>query len=276
MRLLGVHTEPARRPLGKLGSHPRPRLPALGPCAVLATLVLLGGLAAAADRVEPPSGHVGPSPPLPIPAAGGEKGPALVLVWFDPQRLLPSALPALMGEVGATFREIGVEVAWRRAGPGTACGEGPAPEVPVILLRADPRRDHEDEHVMGLVIADQQPRRAVWVFLSAVRRTLGQTSLDRPLTAREAPEVARALAGVVAHEVVHAIAPEKPHARAGLMNHSLSRAFLLGTRSRLDEAWGRTVRSHLLAGPSLGGGPPAQAVRDLPGPVALTPREEPP
>jgi hypothetical protein len=206
------------------------------------------------------------------------KQPSLVLVWFDPKQLLSSSLPSLMHEVGTIFLHIGVRVDWKRGGSGTSCGEGAVPEVPVILLPADPRPDQVGRHIMGLVIADQQPRRVVWVFLSAVRWTLGQTSLGLPLTARDEPEVARALARVVAHEVVHAIAPDRPHAHAGLMNHTLGRAFLLGPRSRLDDSWGRAFRAHLLADPSPGGSPPPrmETTEDLGGPAALTPPDAPP
>jgi hypothetical protein len=109
---------------------------------------------------------------------------------------------------------------------------------------------------MGLVIRDQRPTRAVWVFLSSVRWTLGDPAPERPLNARQEREVALALARVVAHEVVHAIAPDEPHSRGGLMNHSLNRAFLLGPRSPLTGPCARAFLDQLQARPAPQGGTP--------------------
>jgi hypothetical protein len=103
---------------------------------------------------------------------------------------------------------------------------------------------------MGLVMRDQLPTRAVWVFLSSVRWTLGHPAPERPLTSREAWEVGLALARVVAHEVVHAIAPDAPHSHGGLMNHSLNRAFLLGPRSPLTGPCARAFLDQLQALPA--------------------------
>jgi hypothetical protein len=67
----------------------------------------------------------------------------------------------------------------------------------------------------------------VRVFLAEIRRTL---DLDAEKTefpkARETMILARALARVVAHEIVHAVAPEADHTTAGLMQSELTRANL--------------------------------------------------
>jgi hypothetical protein len=209
---------------------------------------------------------------------GPAPSPALVLVWFDPDRLLPAAFESLEREVTATFRDIGVEVAWRQGEPGSSCGGGPVPEILVILLPTDPRPGHEVEHVMGMVLRNQRPAHAVWVFLSSLRWTLGHPAPDGPLNARQEGEVALALARVVAHEVVHAIAPDEPHSRGGLMNHSLNRAFLLGPRSPLTGPCARAFLDQLQALPTPRGGTPPSRSRvswDR-GPDPLTPREAPP
>ena len=49
-------------------------------------------------------------------------------------------------------------------------------------------------------------------------------------------------ARVVAHEVIHAIAPDEPHARNGLMRHAMNRTFLLSDKAPLD---GRCARAFL-------------------------------
>jgi hypothetical protein len=131
---------------------------------------------------------------------------------------------------------------------------------------------------MGLVMRNQRPTRAVWVFLSSVRWTLGHPAPQSPLNARQAREAALALARVVAHEVVHAIAPEEPHSRGGLMNHSLNRAFLLGPRSPLRGPCARAFLDQLQSLPTpRGGTPPSrQSVSWDQGPGPLTPVDAPP
>ncbi|HEY6552027.1 MAG TPA: hypothetical protein VI669_01655, partial [Vicinamibacteria bacterium] len=110
-----------------------------------------------------------------LPTLPGERPAALQLLWFDPLEALPTAAEdALAVEVRSIFRELGVEVAFRTAGPETTYGDGPAPEVPVILLRDDPVTDRRPRRVLGLVVRDQEPNRAVWTFLDNVSWILGQ------------------------------------------------------------------------------------------------------
>jgi hypothetical protein len=279
----GAHHAP--RPVGVAGGTTRPTKTPLRPRGLLVPLALVGSLAtatatAAAADLVPPSSAVAPRPGVPpgIKNLGPAPSPALVLVWFDPDRLLLAAYESLEREVAATFRDIGVEVAWRQGGPGSSCGGGPLPEIPVILLPTDPRAGHEGEHVMGLVMRYQHPTHAVWVFLSSLRWTLGHPAPEGPLNARQEREVALALARVVAHEVVHAIAPDEPHSRGGLMNHSLNRAFLLGPRSPLTGPCARAFLDQLQALPTPRGfTPPSQkSVSWDRGADPLTPLDAPP
>jgi hypothetical protein len=131
---------------------------------------------------------------------------------------------------------------------------------------------------MGLVMRNQRPTRAVWVFLSSVRWTLGHPVPGGPLNPRQEREVALALARVVAHEVVHAIAPDEPHSQGGLLNHSLNRAFLLGPRSRLTGPCARAFLDQLQALPAPEGGTPPsrRSVSWDRGGDALTPVDAPP
>jgi len=207
--------------------HPSSRL--LAVCAA----ALLAATGRAADRLEGESPRAPLSLPDPPPVVAG--APVLSLLWFDPQANLPEGFGTLGGEVASIFRGIGVEVRWTRAGPATVYGDSPLPEIPVILLREDPARTRADQHVMGLVMPQQAPSRPIWVFLRSVRLTLGHdVGRRRAATNAQARELAIALARVVAHEVVHSIAPDEPHSRGGLMNHSLNRSFLLGKGAPLD------------------------------------------
>lgn len=184
-----------------------------------------------------------------LPALREVRGPLLRLFLFDPTKRLPEATLAAMGlEVRGIFRELSVDVSFEVAEDGTNFGTGPGLEIPVIVLPQDPDRGRRKKRVLGLVVKEQTPERAIWAFVDNVRWTLGVapgTGLG-PLVSEQS-EMGIALGRVVAHEVVHAIAPDEPHARKGLMNHSFDRAFLLGNHATLDERCSRAFLSRLSA-----------------------------
>jgi hypothetical protein len=174
----------------------------------------------------------------------------LRLLWFDPTRAVPARATAALGdEVKSIFRGLGVDIDFSEAAPDATYGDGATPEIPVILLRDDPVEERRSKRVMGLIVRNQKPTRAIWAFLEHVRWTLGVSALARslPVSGLEEHALGLALGRVVAHEVIHAVAPEEPHARNGLMSHSLDRAFLLGKRADLDGRCGRAFLSQLAA-----------------------------
>jgi hypothetical protein len=169
----------------------------------------------------------------------------ITLVWYDPERALPAGLDVMTREVQAIFRDLGVRVSWRDGGGGTF-GEGPTPELAVILLAEDPVRERARARVLGLILKKQGPNRSIWLFLSNVRWTLG---LDpRPRVAApdgEWRDVGLALGRVLAHELVHSIVPDEPHAEGGLMRHSLDRGYLLGKRVSVHRRCARALLARL-------------------------------
>jgi hypothetical protein len=182
---------------------------------------------------------------------------ALTLVWYDVQNQLGDAFPTMASEVRDIFEEIGVQVAWRAANPGDTFGEGSLREIAVIGLAEDPSAARRGRGILGLVVRDAQPTRALWTFIGGIKRTLGiDGAAGAPFTAVESALLARAVARVVAHEVVHALAPDHPHADAGLMRHALSRSMLLGPRHPLGAECARSVQG-ALAGPPVSGPDPA-------------------
>jgi hypothetical protein len=187
----------------------------------------------------------GPSSDLPGLAS---RPPALQLLWFDPSGILSARATAVVSEeVREIFRALGVDVAFRVASPETTYGDSPVPEIPIILLNDDPIVARRPSRVLGLVVRNQEPSRAVWAFLENVRWTLGfDHERDLPAASRELA-FGLALGRVAAHEVIHALAPEEPHAKSGLMSHSMNRAFLLGDHAPLDARCGRAFLSGLLA-----------------------------
>ena len=165
----------------------------------------------------------------------------LALVFYDPQGALPRGFDRFAAEVQWIFRGLGVEASWRVGG---GYGESPIPEVPVILLARDPKKGRGQARVMGLVRRDQEPQRAVWLFMDGVRFALGD---PRAGDVDKGGAVARALARVAAHEIVHAIAPDVPHAAVGLMRHALDKRFLLGKRVAIDARCATSFRARLTA-----------------------------
>jgi hypothetical protein len=225
----------------------------IGSAAALLGATLSGAEAEAAppDSNRPPmdeSTDVGAGSPSDLPMLPAARTPALQLVWFDPSRALPTpATDALAEEVRSIFRELGVEVAFRVATPDSTYGDSVIPEIPIILLKDDPIVARRPTRVLGLIVRNQEPNRAVWAFLENVRWTLGLEK-DRGLRAAgHELELGLALGRVVAHEVVHAMAPEEPHSQNGLMGHSMNRAFLLGDHAPLEARCGRAFLEGLAA-----------------------------
>jgi hypothetical protein len=181
-----------------------------------------------------------------LPILPVSRGPALQLLWFDPSHALEApTTSAVADEVREIFRGLGVEVAFRAADAAANYGDGPLPEIPVILLNDDPVVARRPSCVLGLVMRHQEPRRAVWAFLENVRWTLSHDQDRRRPAMGEEIALGRALGRVVAHEVIHSLAPDEPHSKNGLMGHSMNRAFLLSDKPPLEARCGRAFLTAL-------------------------------
>lgn len=188
--------------------------------------------------------------PAPLPAA------TLHLVCWDPEQILPLDLDQLTSEIQAVLQPTGIEIVARRA-------EGPslAGELNVVFLSGDRAPGHSKRRAMGLVKRD--PNSALWIFTGMVRQTLGLTrrsDFDRPWEERR--NYPRALGRVVAHEIVHTLVPDEPHATSGLMQATLGRDFLTASRAPIDRRFAGAL-ARRLSGESAG--EPARLAADLPG-----------
>jgi hypothetical protein len=188
--------------------------------ASLPVLVTLGFLVpAAAGSSEKPSS-----------VALERPRPQLRVVWFDPASAAPFAYAGAGGEVRSILGAAGVDVVWekRAAGP-LAPGE-----IAVILLSAEPARVAMRPDVMGCAIKAGGPS-VLWVNLATVARMLGLDARSHVAwSGRERRQVATALGRVVAHEIVHVVAPQLPHTTQGLLSTRLDRYHLVYQRPRLD------------------------------------------
>jgi hypothetical protein len=155
-------------------------------------------------------------PAVPV-EAGPVDRPSVLVDWSDPQGTLPAnVLEWTAQETEALFRGWGVTPRLSPAQAQASC----CPVIRVILL--DRRRlGGGPPLVLGRTSAGRQEQPAVWVLVPNVREVLQASSGEaRPQT------LARALARVAAHEIVHVLAPGLPHSAQGLMRARFDAATL--------------------------------------------------
>jgi len=156
------------------------------------------------------------------------KPPTVTVAWVDARSSLSDeATGSMTEEMEAVFRGIGIEARAIRVMPGAPIEERGRIVVPVIALWRQPSALGQNR-VMGLVLRDHAAPSPAWVFMDSVRATLGRPTRES--------ELGRAVGRVVAHEVIHALAPGHPHAAGGLMASTLDRWGLLGPQQRPELA----------------------------------------
>ena len=133
-------------------------------------------------------------------------GPRVGVLWIgaDPQSPCSLDVQRVEREVRRIFDGMGVEIDWKV--PATSAVQQ-REEIMVVALPADPLKR---TRLMG---ATTHGSSTVWVYCSAVARAL---DLD-PHTPGSTPLLSQAVGRVVAHELVHALAPALQHTVQGLM-----------------------------------------------------------
>ncbi len=175
------------------------------------------------------------------------------LVWMDPTCIAVGAGAVARAETRSLLRKMDVSVTWRVGQAGEVALPG---EVRVILLDRV-ASTASGEPILGATPARFDSSRYVWVHVPNVQAAMGLRP-GGPLVAVEASSVHAlgvALGRVVAHELVHVLAPSAPHGR-GLMSGKLSRFQLAASRLPVEPAVGVAVRAALRGEPAL---PPAGA-----------------
>lgn len=161
------------------------------------------------------------------------------LVWID---MAASPVPetVVRGEAQRLLAQVGLAPAWRRGAPQRVLAHD---EIPVVLLDRDAASRPGGARVLG-ACKPKGAANGLWLYMDNVRWLLGLRA--GPLGADDARRMALALGRILAHEVIHLIAPGLPHARSGLMSASLDRGTLLAGDIAIDAA---TRRALLLRAP---------------------------
>jgi hypothetical protein len=182
----------------------------------------------------PLSAEVG-TPPVPV----------LRLVWADPTNAATGSELAARGEADSLLSRMGVTVSWRRGVAGEQLQRG---EIWVIFVGEGPGAG-SDPIVLGATKRGAVCP-AIWVRVPNIRKAIGVprgASLSG-LAGFERRLVAVAIGRVIAHEVVHAVAPSVPHG-TGLTASNLTRNQLRAPTITVDAEVGLAVQASLRGNP---------------------------
>ncbi len=179
--------------------------------------------------------------------SGREAGvsPSLKLAWIDPTDAANGCGLAAREEASRILDSVGVSVAWRRGRAEEAALRG---EIRVIVV------DRGVTTPSGAIVLGSTSSRPnelpfLWVHLPGVRAALGER--ENPCQASfellDRRRLGVALGRVIAHEVVHTLAPGLPHG-VGLMSRRFTRRDLTASSLRMSPEVAGTVRAASAAG----------------------------
>jgi hypothetical protein len=164
---------------------------------------------------------------------GGERE-ALELVWLDAHGLFPD-FERVRAEADPIFRDLGAAVRWE-------VGSDPRPSaaggvrIQVILMPSEPSGFRISPDTMGVVLLpNRDPQTSAYLFYRPILRNVGLRNGGGMMDPRARKDVARAIARVLVHEVVHAVAPNLSHADEGVMCEALLVGALLRQAIGIDE-----------------------------------------
>jgi hypothetical protein len=181
------------------------------------------------------------------PASGEEPDRVVLhLAWLDVAGAAVGVDGVARAECRTILERAGFELEWRRGAGGE---EARPEEVRVIVVDHLVLDSSAPRSIMGATPAGGREYPVAWIHVGSVRATLGFPPdfpiLDLPLKARR--DIGVALGRVVAHEVVHVLAPALAHG-SGLMSPLLTRETLIAGRLSLSADDAAEVRSVLEGG----------------------------
>lgn len=190
-----------------------------------------------------------PASAEPLPAAPAR----LRAVEIDFASLAPLTRAVMRRELASVLAPASLELAWRRSQPS---GETDADELRVVLLRS--AGVGPDQGALGST-ARQGLVPTIWVYVPSVALTLG---LDPEAVATSFDSqrlVGIALGRVVAHELVHVLAPDVAHGGTSVMRPSLHAFHLTRGRQPLERDCAAALSAGARAWLASGALPPSPA-----------------
>ena len=168
--------------------------------------------------------------------------PDLSLVWHDGYNLAPKVYGVMKREVESIFSEIGINASVRRGEVGRYFHEEtPYPEVNVVLHPHPSAAFGFDEDAMGAAFGNY-----AYIFPAKIKEALAQDDNESSDQLLVLNQLGQAVGRVVAHEVIHLIAPGRPHAAEGLMCESLTRLDLIRRHIYIDAETVEAIHARLL------------------------------
>jgi hypothetical protein len=211
-------------------------------------MLVVGTLVGAAPvAAEEGVGFRGPRPPALAAWGRGPTGPSLRLVWLDLSGLSPGVEAIARKEVSSLMERMGTALVWRRGQVAESAREGEIRVVLVDRLLVDPTTRRP---ILGATAVERRAYPVVWVHLAGVRATLGQSrrSAGAMIPLRDRRDIGLAVGRVVAHEVVHVVAPALSHGR-GLMSQAFTRRALTAPQMSFEPGLAVVVRASLRGAP---------------------------
>jgi hypothetical protein len=155
----------------------------------------------------------------------------LTLIWNDPHQLLQTGFDEITKELDSIFREFDVGIEWKKQPSMVMEVSGGA--ILVLLLPEKPANLMPGIAVMGVTSHSRTP--VIRIFFDSVAKTLGVAPLPlRPADRKRRVLLTRATGRILAHEIIHVIAPAHPHASSGLMKSHLTRSSFMDDEVNLE------------------------------------------
>jgi hypothetical protein len=169
----------------------------------------------------------------------------LRLAYFDGSGMSPEVRQAMQEEVERVFGEVGVRV--ESLGPEDMAAAMAVPGtfvLQVLVMAKAPSGWDLPSHALGVYFnGATYPPQAVYAFQPSIYKELDLDTRGENYLRPE--EIGRAFGRIVAHEVVHALAPDHKHSGWGILGHAQDERSLLQPQLSIHESAGEALRAGL-------------------------------
>ena len=167
------------------------------------------------------------------------RGTRLLIVWHDAHGLAPNGtFRGTVREVEKLFGPVGLEIEWMRSESEDLPLDENTILIRIVLMPSKPSGSDWglEKDIMGAFLPGGGRSHSLYVFYrNLVRAVKIHDPPSRLPDLRELRRLSQALGHVVAHEMIHAVAPTEHHASGGLMREGLAYSFLVRDEVALEE-----------------------------------------